>query len=79
MNKMNRSLVAVVSWYNFKLIWLHRFLVIKTIKRNITPTGEVAKQENQAEASPHNITINNKLNLHYLLMLLTHNPLDKSK
>ena len=68
---MNRSLVAVVSGYNFKLIWLHRFLVIKTIKRRIkltgTPTGEVKKQGTQAVATPHDITINNKLNLHYLL------------
>ena len=69
MHKMNRLLVAVVSWYNFKLIWLHRFLAIKTIKRKIklTPTGEVEKQGTQAVATPHNITINNKLNLRYLL------------
>ena len=55
MHKMNRSLVAAVSGYNFKLIWSHRFLVIKTIKRRIkptgTPTGEVKKQETQAVAT----------------------------
>ena len=69
MHKMNRSLVAVVSWYNFKLISLHRQIVIKTITRKIylTPTVEVEKQGNQAVATPLNITINNKLNLHYLV------------
>ena len=71
MHKMNRLLAQVVSWYNFKLIWLHRFLVIKTLKRKIklTLTGEVEKQGFQAVATPHNITINNKLNFHYLLTL----------
>ena len=69
MHKMNCLLVQVVSWYNFKLIWLHRFLVIKTIKQTIkpTPTGEIKKQGTQAVATPHNIKINNKLNFHYLL------------
>ena len=66
--KMNRSFVVVVSWYKFKLIWLHRSLVSKTVKRKIklTPTGAVEKQDTQAVATAHNITINNKLNLHYL-------------
>ena len=41
--------------------------MIKKIKRRIKPTGEVKKQGTQAVATPHNITINNKLNLHYLL------------
>ena len=47
MHEINRSLVAVVSWYNFKLIWLHRSLVSKTTKRKIklTPTGKVKKTE----------------------------------
>ena len=65
---MNRSLVAVVSGYNFKLIWLHRFLVIKTIKLTIklTPTGEVSKRGTQAVVTIHTILINNIVNLHYL-------------
>ena len=69
---MKRSLVAVVSWYNFELIWLHRFLVIKTIKRTIklTPTGKVRKQGSQAVVTLHNILINNKVILHYLCVLL---------
>ena len=63
MQKMNRSLVAVESWYNFKLNWLHRFLVIETTKQKIklTPRGEVKNQ-----GTIHNIPINNKLNLRYL-------------
>ena len=72
MHKMNHLLVAVVSWYNFKLIWLDRFLVIKTIKLTIklTPTGEVRKQGTQAVVTIHNILISNKVNLHYLLWML---------
>ena len=69
MHKMNRSLVAEVSWYNFKLIWSHRSLVSKTIKRkiiNLLQQERLKKQCTQAVATPHNITINNKLNLHYL-------------
>ena len=72
MQKMNHFLVTVVSWYNFKLIWLDRFLVIKTIKLTIklTPTGEVRKQGTQAVVTIHNILISNKVNLHYLLWIL---------
>ena len=32
-----------------------------------TPQERFKKQETQAVATPHNITINNKLDLHYLL------------
>ena len=75
-HKMNRLLVAIVSWFNFKLIWLHRFLVTETIKRKIklTQTGEV---KNQGTSSPgrfstlHNTPINNKLNFHYLQVFLS--------
>ena len=69
---MNHLLVAVASWYNFKLIWLDRFLVIKTIKLTIklTPTREVTKQGTQAVVTIHNILISNEVNLHYLLWLL---------
>ena len=75
-HKMNRLLVAIVSWFNFKLIWLHRFLVTETIKRKIklTQTGEV---KNQGTSSPgrfstlHNIPINYKLNFHYLQVFLS--------
>ena len=68
MHKMNRSLIAVVSWYKFKLIWLHRSLVSKTIKRKIKriPKREVKNQGTTAVATLHNIPMNNKLNLHYL-------------
>ena len=80
MHKVNRLLVAVVSWYNFKLIWLHRSLVSKTIKRKIRPTltGKVKKQGTPAIATLHNIPINNKLNLHYLLLGLRHHLLQKT-
>ena len=76
-HKMNRSLVAIASWYNFKLIWLHRFLVIETIKRKIklTPTGEVKNQGTnlvpRALFTLYNIPINNTLNLHYLQIFLS--------
>ena len=72
MHKMNRSLFSVVSWYKFKLIWLHRPLVSKTIKWKIkrTPTGEVKNEGTPAVAALHNIPINNKLNLHYLQVFL---------
>ena len=70
MHKMNRLLVAVVSWYHFKLTSLHRQIVIKTIKRTIklTPTEEVEKQGTSAVATLQNIPINNNSNLHYLLV-----------
>ena len=57
-----------MRWYNFRLIWLHRFLVIETTKRKIklTPTGEGKNQGTPAVATLHNIPINNILNLHYL-------------
>ena len=72
MHKINRLLVAVVSWYNFKLIWLLRSLVSKTIKRKIRPTlkGKVEKQGTPAVVTLHNIPINNKLNLHYIRLVL---------
>ena len=72
MHEINHSLVAVVSGYNFKLIWLHRSSVIKTTKRKIklTPTGKDEKQRIQAIATLYNIPINNKLNLHYLVLVL---------
>ena len=46
--------------------------MIKTIKLTIklTPTGEVRKQGTQAVVTLHNILINNKVILHYLLPLL---------
>ena len=80
MHKMNRSLVAVVSWYNFKLIWLHRFLVIKTLKRKIklTLTGEVEKQGTPAVATLHIITTNNKLDLYYLQLVFRGQLLQKT-
>ena len=67
MHKMNRSLVAVVSWYNFQLLWLHRFLVSKTIKRKII--NLLPKQGTPAVATLHIIPINNNSNLHYLQLL----------
>ena len=73
MHEMIRSLVAVVSWYNFKLIWLHRPLVIKTTKQKINLTYSnrkgLKKQGTSEVATLHNIPINIKLNLHYLSIL----------
>ena len=71
MHEINRSLVAIVSSYNLKLIWLHGSKVIKTTKRKIklTPTGKVEKQGAPAVPTLHNIPINNNLNLHYLSIL----------
>ena len=44
MHEINRSLVAIVSWYNLKLIWLHGSKVIKTTKGRLrftfTPNGK---------------------------------------
>ena len=80
MYEMNRSLVAVVSWYNFKLIWLHRSQVImktKWRKIKLTPTGKVEKQETQEVATLHNIPIKNKLNVRYLVLVL-HQILQKT-
>ena len=64
MHEMNRSLVAVVSWHNFKFIWLHRSQVIKPTtnwrKIKLTRTRKVEKQGTQEVATLHNIPINNK-------------------
>ena len=80
MHEMNRSLVAVVSWCNFKLIWLHRSLVSKTIKRKIKPTlmGKVEKQGTPTVDTLQNIPISNKLNLHYRPLGLRHHLLQKT-
>ena len=79
-HEMNRSLVAVVSWYTIKLIWLNISLVVKTTKQKIKPTltGKVEKQGTPAVATLHNKPINNKLNLHYLAVLF-HHVLQKKK
>ena len=80
MHEMNLSFVAVVSWYNFKFIWLHRSQVIKTTnwrKIKLTPIGKVEKQRTQAIGTLYNIPINNKLDLRYLVLVL-HQILQKT-